>query len=510
MMVFIRWACVAIAAAGTLASSAAAHADEHYTDPYILAHRKLAQSFERFGDLPLGAVIRTDERYGPTELFQPRGWDYWNRLENPRPIQDPNLWPDKRPTYMNAVLQMPAGSLITLHGKFPHARYCKLAFYTLIHETFVALPGESLACWDIEPDPGSTNPFRVGADRRAESRNFTLRILADEPPKDLAARPRNTLYVGRDVRELQAVFRVYVSDQSYDGPGVAPGDVPSIERVFAYEGELADGAKLTADEAARSFNRTVGFAPPPISVDQWYALIDAKDNDPSLTSETAPARKDPVFEKFWTVPYTLVGAFKTPEERTKIAWAGQGVQAGADPGTVYLVAYLSRKYGPVFVVHGKMPSFPNTFAGADGKGLATMPPADLQYWSMVTLASAPSGELWDGVFDMQVPLDKDGDYTILVSRPEDRPKNATADHGVAWIDWGPGEGLNDPRNRTDWGMLLVRMMSSDPNWKETARRRSQSRAKRPPCSGRTTRAGNTPPRKSSRPRGPNKAGPVTT
>jgi hypothetical protein len=35
---------------------------------------------------------------------------------------------------------------------------------------------------------------------------------------------------------------------------------------------------------------------------------------------------------------------------------------------------------------------------------------------MVTLASAPSGELWDGVFDMQVPLDKDGNYTIVVSR----------------------------------------------------------------------------------------------
>ena len=140
------------------------------------------------------------------------------------------------------------------------------------------------------------------------------------------------------------------------------------------------------------------------------------------------------------------------------------MQAGADPGTVYLVAYLSRKYGPVFVVRGKMPTFPNTFAGADGKGLATMPPANLQYWSIVTLASAPSGELWDGVFDMQVPLDKDGNYTIVVSRPEDRPKNATTEHGVAWIDWGPGEGLDDPRNRAEWGMLLARMMSADPNW----------------------------------------------
>jgi hypothetical protein len=465
MMTIGRSAALALAAA--LAASSFAEADERYTDPYILGHRALSKSFERFGDLPLGAVIRTDERYGPTALFQPRGWDYWNRIEDPRPIQDPNLWPDKRPTYMNAVLSMPGGSSITLRGQFPHARYCKMAFYTLVHGTFVALPGASLACWDIEPDPGSTKPFRVGADRHAAQRSFTLHILAEDAPKDAAARPKNTLYVGRDVQELQAVFRIYSSDESYDGPGVAPGDAASTERLFTYEGELADGTKLTAEEVAKRFNRTVGFAPPPISIDKWYDLINAKDNDPSLTPEAAPARKNPVFEKFWTVPYTLVGAFKTPEERARIPWAGQGVQAGADPGTVYLVAYLSRVYGPVLVVRGKMPTFPNTFAGADGKGLATMPTADLQYWSICSVASAPSGELWDGLFDMQAPLDKDGNYTIVVSRPEDRPKNATAEHGVAWFDWGPGEGLGDPRNRKDWGMLLVRMMSPDPNWENS-------------------------------------------
>ncbi len=447
-----------------IAASSAARSEGHYTDPYILAHRRAAEAYERFGDLPLGAVIRTDERYGPNELWQPRGWDYWNRLENPRPIQDPNLWGDKRPTYMNAVLQMPAGSSITLRGQFPHARYVKLAFYTLIHGTFVALPGESFAGWEIEPDPGSVNPFRLGADRRADNRSFTLKIVADDPPKDAAQRARNTAYIGRSEQELQAIFRVYASDESYDGPGVAPGDAASMERIFTYEGELADGTKLTGDEVAKRFNRTPGFAPPPISAEKWYALVDAKTNDPSLTPETAPARKDPVFEKFWTVPYTVGGAFKTAEECAKIPYAGEGVQAGADPGTVYLVAYLSRKYGPVFVVRGKMPTFPNTFAGADGKGLATMPPANLQYWSIVTLASALSGELWDGVFDMQVPLDKDGNYTIVVSRPEDRPKNATTEHGVAWIDWGPGEGLDDPRNRAEWGMLLARMMSADPNW----------------------------------------------
>jgi hypothetical protein len=63
-----------------------------------------------------------------------------------------------------------------------------------------------------------------------------------------------------------------------------------------------------------------------------------------------------------------------------------------------------------------------------------------------------------------VPLDDQGFYTIVVSRPEDRPKNATTENGDAWIDWGPGERLNNPRNRTDWGMLLMRFMVSAVDW----------------------------------------------
>jgi hypothetical protein len=85
--------------------------------------RAAAQTADRYGDLPLGAVIRTDERYGQDGLFQgPRGWDYWNLLENLRDYQNPNLWPDKRPTYFLGQLKMPAWTTSTVRGRFPHAR----------------------------------------------------------------------------------------------------------------------------------------------------------------------------------------------------------------------------------------------------------------------------------------------------------------------------------------------------------------------------------------------------
>jgi hypothetical protein len=155
------------------------------------------------------------------------------------------------------------------------------------------------------------------------------------------------------------------------------------------------------------------------------------------------------------------GAFMTPQDRAKIPLQAQ-MEGGGDPTTAYMYTYLSRKLGPLYVFRAKLPTFPDTF-----RGTKIMPDGQVKYWSVATMASPPSGELWDGVFDMQVPLDSDGYYTIVVSRPEDRPANATAENGIAWIDWGPGEGLDDPRNRADWGMLLMRFMACSSSWENS-------------------------------------------
>jgi hypothetical protein len=266
-----------------------------------------------------------------------------------------------------------------------------------------------------------------------------------------------------------AGFRIYVSDKGYDGAGWAPADTPSLEGPgVTYEGRLADGTPLAADEVVKRFGRPMGFAPPPLTADQWYRLVDNKNNNPCMTPATAPACPNSQFELLWGVEYPLIGAFMKSEERAKIKLA-TAMQLAGDPTTEYMVNYLSRKFGPVYVFRGKLPTFPNTYDGS-----RIMPDGQVQYWSVATVASAPSGSLWDGVFDMQLPLDKDGYYTIVVSRPADRPKNATRENGVMWIDWGPGEGLNDPRNRKDWGMLLMRFMVPKEDWEH-----SPARAQKP-------------------------------
>ena len=404
-----------------------------------------ALGVKRFGDKSIETIVRTDTRYGHDGLFQgPRGWGYWNYLEYPRPVQNPNLWPDMQSTYFIGRLAMPAGAALTLHYSFPHARYFQFALYKEAQGTFVSI-GEDLSGPHIEPDPGSTNPFRVGVDRLAEKRDFTLRILAAEAPADASERGANSLYVGREGGELMFVNRTYLSDQGSDGAGWGPAASPDPGAGLpTYEGTLADGTRLSAEEVVEQFGRSMPAPKPPVTAEQWEVLVRAKDNDPALDPATAPAREEPEWEKYWNIKYSILGSFKTPEERVKIPYAG-AIDGGGDPETEYMLVQLSRKFGPVYVMRGKMPTFPNTYAGAGGKGLDVMPAAQTQYWSIVSCEAMPSGQIVDALTDMQVPLDEDGNYTIVYSRKEDRPANATAENGVAWIEWSPrGEGIAGP------------------------------------------------------------------
>jgi hypothetical protein len=329
--------------------------------------------------------------------------------------------------------------------------------------------GEGLVGKAIAPDPGSTNPFVVGNNRLAEPRDYTISIVAQDPPKDAKERMPNTLYAGTDGGELQMVMRIYLSDQGRDGAGWGPWATGTLQRGLpTLEGTLADGMKLEGEAAVAAFGRpTKGGTSQPFTAKQWEAMVNDKGNDPALTPATAPARKVPRWEKYWTIPYSIVGAFKTPDEQAKIPFSGP-MDAGGDAETQYMLVQLSRIFGPVFVTRGKLPSFPNTYEGAAGQGLEVMPDAQTQYFSIVSCEAAPSGQIVDGLIDMQIPVDKDGNYTIVYSRVEDRPANATPENGVAWIEWSPrGEGIEGPGNRTDFGMLMLRIMAPSADWPES-------------------------------------------
>ena len=50
----------------------------------------------------------------------------------------------------------------------------------------------------------------------------------------------------------------------------------------------------------------------------------------------------------------------------------------------------------------------------------------------------------DCLFDEEVPTDKNGFYTIAISRVEDRPRNAVNECGMAWLPMADdGDGMFD-------------------------------------------------------------------
>jgi hypothetical protein len=352
---------------------------------------------------------------------------------------------------------MPEGSVLTVRGRYPYGRYFQYALYRADPEMggFTAT-GEKFVDHHIDPDPGSENPFIPGADRRVENRDYTLRIASVDAPKDPAEREPNTMYAGTG-GEIQVVYRVYLPDAGYLGD--AGVGLPN------YTATLADGTELSAEEVRERFNRPLlKGVPPGMPMDQWRGLCGSPDNDPELKPETTPARNPPVLERYFNNQWNLVGIFKPPEVRLQIP-AHVETGFGGDPETLFMIAFVSRAFGPVLVIRGKMPLYPDTYRGEHGDGLEVMTDWESRYCSVIMSEAPPSGMGTDGLSDMQIPLDADRNYTIAVCRREDRPANATEENGVAWMDWGTkGEGIDDELNRTDFGMILFRFMHNNPDW----------------------------------------------
>lgn len=110
--------------------------------------------------------------------------------------------------------------------------------------------------------------------------------------------------------------------------------------------------------------------------------------------------------------------------------------------SVYVAALTHPVPGQVLVVRGKMPTVPT--------GIYSQQPmpwpgtTQLRYWSLCNnlykipypvVANLNDGRSIDKgcVADLHTPLDNERYYTIVVSAPDDRPHNAIAAKGIAWL-----------------------------------------------------------------------------
>ncbi len=355
------------------------------------------------------------------------------------------LIPDTGVTYWAAQFKLPAGSQLSLQGQYPHARHISLNTYDAN-----GVPVDRVADLVMAPDAGSSNPYLAGARRDATQRHYTVNLSEGMPAvKDIpsldAQRSANTLHTAAAGGVHQLWYRVYVPDQGKDAKGGVPLPKPVLR--------LSDGSSLQGEALCKAITLTEG-AVRDVRVPE--AALKRIMELPSSTSTVHPAQNPPRWNAFFNSPLSLtnlfIGTALEPVRDRMDATRRGGFYSTLD--NTYMSAYVDKRLGEVLVLQAKAPKTPRTRAGAK-----VMEAGELRYWSICKYRSLADTAVDSCLYDEQVPLDANGRYTIVISSAAQRPANARAECGVAWMDWGQG-GFENP----DGGFLAYRHMLPSPDF----------------------------------------------
>jgi hypothetical protein len=383
--------------------------------------------------------------------------------------------PDTDTVYYYTRFQLPAGATITLHGQFPHSRFFSLTTY-VTKGTEQGLPSTSIYDEEINPDPGSINPFRNGENRRAKNRSYTVTISGQTTPAEPAP---NTLYAGQEgktgeTQEVEMIMRTYRPDKNLESNAGVPLPSPTVN--------LENGVTFSEEAAACSAVSDVsGIAALPIekiAAPTPAAYVHLRD----LAAAPHPAVNPVDWERFRNLPYLEKPFFTGAGEPYEhlITTLPTAVTSGlyATPANAYLIAYADRTIGPnteghnILVIHAKMPTHPETY---DNNKISDDGTTQVRYWSICTAGGVEKPYDFETnsacLFDQEVPTNTNDEYTVVVSLPGDRPKNAKPGCGVAWLNWGAGgddlEGEYAADNRPSLDTLIMRNQLSNPTFEKS-------------------------------------------
>jgi hypothetical protein len=356
------------------------------------------------------------------------------------------FYPDAGAFYFSAAFRLPVGQTLTLHGRYPHARYFSLTAYgpnakgqdaPQIHDS------------EIVPDRRSTNPFRVGKNRDAKHRSYSFNIVA-APPPPLATRPPNTLYVGPPSPDPTVngddvlVLRVYGPDRDVDstgGVGLPKPVVNTADGRILKKGAACAAIGSREDGRIASANQT--------TAQDWTEMRDAPGRPP-----TWPALNPGQWHTIYSNADFLCQTFTPgtcPPNPQRVA---SGPFASSDND--YISTFINRELGHVVVISGKMPTTPRTWNGNPKMGRG-----QVRYWSLCE-SEAPVTRITTGcLFDEQVPMKRKRRYTIAIALPSDRPSNAVSRCGFGFLPFSPaGDGVGD----LDLARLSIREVLASPHY----------------------------------------------
>ena len=393
-------------------------------------------------------------------------------------VHDFNIaYPDAGATYWAAGFRRPPGSKLTLRGRYPHSRYMAMQTYDVLGRGV-----DGLADYQIDPLPGSENPFRKGGDRTARKRSYRVNVVdAKNPGFPLEAYDgephRNEIYVipdagpitetvGSETYELNLLMmRVYVPDKGTDLTGGVGLPKPTLK--------LADGTVLKGQalcDAVDSESKALGQT----RVPDPGALLISEDSYEAMRYPDQLSAPVDVFSGLTSVPRDVPpwfpavrgGDWRAQYDRRYLLqlWTGDDAP-GADPTppargasggffpnvhNAYVRSAIHRHFGKVAVFRGKLPTTPSTLHGDRRMGAG-----QVRYTSFCMNEAPLTTRVTDCAFDEQVPTNRNGVYTIVVSRPGDRPESARFQCGKAWIRWSKsGDGYLDH----DFGWFQIRNM----------------------------------------------------
>jgi hypothetical protein len=379
--------------------------------------------------------------------------------------QENNVFgPDTDTVYYYSRFELPAGAKVTLRGRYPHARFMSYTTYKTIGGV-TGFPATALIDTRIKPNRGSVNPSYPGARRDGTKRSYTITISGALPPANPAP---NTLYAGQSgmtgqTQQVELELRMYRPDRGYDGPGGVALPSPKLT--------LANGATSTGRAACTNLHDQSGVAK------LTKIVLPSEGVTPALYKslrDAAPAphpAADPVrWYRFFNTQRLLEPFFAGTSQANMISSLPTNITGGfySTPNNAYMYAYVDRTIGPnrnghnILVLHAKMPTHPHTYDRATKNDAAG---AQVRFWSICNYGSYANPPLLPAnsacLFDERVPTNRAGYYTLVVSRPQDRPRNATDKCGVAWMDWGTA---GDGQGRSTLDLLTIREQLDSPTY----------------------------------------------
>ena len=397
------------------------------------------------------------------------------------------LFPDPHATYIISwATLVPFGHKVVVEGEFPWARFFDLQTIASYWpgEYAKGYIGAGELPWvdvDIDPVPGSVNPFRPGTDRNAPNRRYRAEFVAalGEPQELNGDAFRPPFRSDEQVRYMTGIMNT--------GPWGDPRWITPLRRLqtlgFSFtewtllQGFAEGAGAWTPGEmwlryyAPDPGKGAMGGVPLPqmhYETPQGERYFIAYD-DTEVEAQANATRPLPVYpgeeplagssREGWTKLYGILRSglnvlantpypwlFDLSEDRAReidlyVAGRGEDVEGAGGletsktlvPYTNYIVRDERVDEGDVLVLYGRMPRFPDTRSGP-----ATMPTGQIRYWSLTTYNTGDlygAGEATASVMDDELVYDAECRYVLVLSRPQDRPANATAANGVTWMPW---------------------------------------------------------------------------